>query len=601
MKESLIASLAKAVVTLGLDPALVALEYPENPDHGDFSTNIALAAAKQAKVSPKALAENVVAAFEKVKPDFIESVSVAGPGFINFKVKDREFADEIVRLADNQTAVSDGPDGSSSLKHFTSGKRRFPEVKRHGSKGDASTPLIMVEYTDPNPFKVFHIGHLMSNAIGESISRLIEYSGADVKRANWQGDVGPHVAKAIWGAMNSNKPALEASTKTDDSPAGFWGKAYVKGAEAYENDPKVKKEIEDINKKVYDRSDSKVNEWYDRGRKESLDAFEIIYKRLGTKFDSYFFEGTEGRNGEAIVREHLKDGIFKESEGAIIFKGEDHGLHTRVFITSKGLPTYETKEIGLNIEKFKLYPDLNESLIITGNEQSDYFKVLLKVFELIRPEIASKTKHMSHGLMRFASGKMSSRTGNVISAEALIDDIKAMVMEKMIGREFSAIEADEISDMIAIAAIKYTILRQGIGGDVIFDSAKSISFEGDSGPYLQYSAVRAQSVLAKAEKEAGSREKGAHKIALPEKVGLLEQLIVRFPDIAERARQEYAPQHVANYLINLAGAFNAFYGNSVIVDVKEPLSPYRIELTRAFLKTMTDGLWLLGIKVPRRM
>ncbi len=143
---------------------------------------------------------------------------------------------------------------------------------------------------------------------------------------------------------------------------------------------------------------------------------------------------------------------------------------------------------------------------------------------------------------------------------------------------------------------------RSIGGDIIFDSAKSISFEGDSGPYLQYSAVRAHSVLEKAGKEGvRSIEKGARRIALPDKAGLLEKLIVRFPDIVARAQAEYAPQQIAGYLIDLAGAFNSFYGNNTIVDPKEPLSPYRIFLTQAFLATMTNGLWLLGIKVPRKM
>jgi len=171
----------------------------------------------------------------------------------------------------------------------------------------------------------------------------------------------------------------------------------------------------------------------------------------------------------------------------------------------------------------------------------------------------------------------------------------------MAGREFAAGESDEIADMIAIAAIKYTVLRQAIGGDVIFDSAKSISFEGDSGPYLQYSAVRAAAVLEKAEKEGIQAATDSATAALPEKTGLLEKLISRFPDLVARARAEYAPQHIAGYLINLAGAFNSFYGNQMIVDPKDPLSPYYVALTQAFRTTMVNGLWLLGIKVPRKM
>jgi arginyl-tRNA synthetase len=186
--------------------------------------------------------------------------------------------------------------------------------------------------------------------------------------------------------------------------------------------------------------------------------------------------------------------------------------------------------------------------------------------------------------------------------EALLGEIKDMVMEKIADREFSATEKAEIAETVALGAIRYTILRQSIGGDVIFDSAASISFEGDSGPYLQYAAVRANSILEKAQKEGvRSTEKGAAPIALPEHVSLVEKLISRFPDIVERARIEYSPQHVANYLVALAGAFNAYYAANQIVSDTDPLSPYRVDLTKAFHTVMVNGLWLLGIKVPKRM
>ena len=566
MKEQLLERLKKAAAEFGIEPSAVNLEYSDSSEKGDLSTNVALASGKKLKENPRALADKLIAKLDADRPDFVASIEAAGPGFINFRLKDEIFAKAVVALADHGA----------------------PKIPRSGRK-------VMIEYTDPNPFKVFHIGHLMSNAIGESLSRLIEHSGAEVIRACYQGDVGLHVAKTIWAITKKSKQSIDKVSGSVEEKVKWLGEMYIEGSK-YDEDKEVQKEIVEINKKVFAKSDAEINSIYEAGRKWSLEYFDTVYRRLGTKFDKFFFESEVGEAGVKAVDEFLKQGVFVKSEGAIVFKGEDHGLHTRVFITSQGLPTYETKELGLNEEKFQLYPDLGESIIVTANEQNDYFKVLLKVLSLVKPEIAQKTKHLSHGMMRFASGKMSSRKGNIISAESLIDDIKGMVQEKMVGREFPASEAEEVADMVAIAAIKYTILRQGIGGDVIFDSAASISFEGDSGPYLQYSAVRAQSVLAKAEKEAVHSE-----IKLPEKAGQLERLIVRFPDLASRAREEYAPQQIAGYLIELAGAFNAFYGNNTIVDPKEPLSTYRIALTRAFLATMTDGLWLLGIKVPKKM
>jgi arginyl-tRNA synthetase len=575
MKDELLKHLWKAVGMLDIGLASVALEYPENPDHGDFSTNVALANAKILKTNPRVLAEKVVEAFKKDMPDFVESVEIAGAGFINFKLKDKVFADQIVSIASG--------DGEYGWSKADVGKK------------------IMVEYTDPNPFKIFHIGHLMSNAIGESISRMIEGSGAKVIRACYQGDVGLHVAKTIW-ALKHEDGALNKmeGLKTATEKVKWLGEMYVIGT-AHDEDASIQNEIIEINKKIFDRSDKEINSIYDNGRKWSLEYFDLIYKRLGTNFDKLFFESEVDEEGMKIVSAFLAKGVFAKSEGAVVFKGEDRGLHTRVFVTSQGLPTYETKELGLNTEKFKLYPDLSQSIIVTANEQNDYFKVLLKAFEEIDPDIAKKTLHMSHGIMRFASGKMSSRKGNIVSAESLIDEIKDMVKEKMSGRELSSAQVDEISDQVAIAAIKYTILRQAIGGDVIFDSAKSISFEGDSGPYLQYSAVRAAAVIEKAGKEGVKVAKNSAKATLPEKAGLLEKLIVRFPDIVARARVEYAPQHIAGYLINLAGAFNSFYGNQTIADAKDPLSPYYVALTKSFRTTMTNGLWLLGIKVPEKM
>ncbi len=563
MKEALIRALASAASQAGIESADISLEYPENPEHGDFSTNLALAHAKKLKTNPRALAEKVVAELKKAQPGFVASAEIAGAGFINFKVKDAFLAMQAIKP--------------------------LPEPQKDPKRA------IMVEYTDPNPFKIFHIGHLMSNAVGESVSRLVEYAGAKVIRACYQGDTGFHVAKTLWAVIHeagATEKLKGLGTVTEQ--VKLLGDMYVLGS-SHDEEPAIQKEIVEINKKIFDRSDKGINDLYDYGRKVSLEYFDVVYKRLGTKFDTFYFEKDVAGTGVEIVNKFLEQGLFEKSEGAVVFKGEEFGLHTRVFINSQGLPTYEAKELGLNIEKFKKHPDLQESIIVTGNEINEYFKVLKKVLSLVAPTVAEKTTHLSHGMLRFASGKMSSRKGNIISAEDLIAEVKAMVLEKMAGRDFSAGESDEVADMIAVAAIKYSILRQGIGGDVIFDSDKSISFEGDSGPYLQYSAVRAQSVLAK----AGDKQQAVK--VFPDQVGLLERMITRFPDIADRARQEYAPQHIANYLINLAGAFNGFYAGNPIIDADEPLSPYRIELTRSFLGVMTHGLWLLGIKVPKRM
>jgi arginyl-tRNA synthetase len=574
MKQEISAAVEKALISLDISGTSFRLEYPDNSDHGDFSCNAAMVNAKRLGMAPKVLADKLVKVLRDNLPSSVQSVEIAGPGFINFKVKDAVYAEQIVSVAQG--------DGEYGWNTHDAGKQ------------------ILIEYTDPNIFKAFHIGHLMANSIGESLSRLIQASGASLTRLCYPSDIGLHIAKSIW-AMKKHLSEVPGESATIQEKTTFLGTMYVEGTRSYDADPAVKIEIDALNKVIYDKSDAEVNALYDKGRAWSLAHFELLYAVLGTKFDAYLYESDMAPVGLDIVRAHIGN-VFQESEGAVIFKGEDYGLHTRVFINSHGLPTYETKEMGLNTTKFKQYPKTDQSIVITASEQNDYFRVVLKALELIDENVGTKTKHIGHGMLRFSSGKMSSRTGNVITMEALLGEIKDMVMEKIADREFSATEKAEIAETVALGAIRYTILRQSIGGDVIFDSAASISFEGDSGPYLQYAAVRANSILEKAQKEGvRSTEKGAAPIALPEHVSLVEKLISRFPDIVERARIEYSPQHVANYLVALAGAFNAYYAANQIVSDTDPLSPYRVDLTKAFHTVMVNGLWLLGIKVPKRM
>ena len=551
------------------NPAAV-FEHPAELAHGDYSTNAALVHAKELKLKPREVAEKIVAILEKRIPKEIEKVEVAGAGFINFYLSKEFFAEELKKV-----------DSDFGKNKSLVGKK------------------VMVEYSDLNPFMEFHIGHLMSNAIGESIARLLEFQGAETRRACYQGDVGLHVAKALFGYLQGEKQ---------------WGLAYANGNAAYERETDAKKEIEEINKKIYSRADVKTNKIYDFGKASSLKSFDLIYKTLGTKFDFFFFESETGEFGKKIVAEFLKKGVFEKSEGAIIFKGENHGLHTRVFINKEGLPTYEAKEIALPKIKHDKYP-YDVSVILTGNEVNDYFRVLLCALGIISPELAKKTKHLSHGMLRLPSGKMSSRTGTVITAESLIGQVKEMVRAKLREREMAESEKEKVAEVVAIGAIKYSILRQAIGGDIIFDLEHSISFEGDSGPYLQYSYVRANSVLAKAGASQDNILKSPRVAAsLHESRStrhfqdvsrsaptILERLLSRFPEVVGRAGAEYAPHYITTYLTELAGTFNSWYANEQIVDQADPTSPYKVALTSAFSIVMRNGLWLLGIKVPEKM
>ncbi len=333
-----------------------------------------------------------------------------------------------------------------------------------------------------------------------------------------------------------------------------------------------------------------------------MEAFEDLYKMLGTKFDYYFLESAMADIGVEIVNENMGK-VFEESEGAIVFKAEKYNeegqpkLHTRVFITSQSLPLYEAKELGLTVEKFKTEPGMDLSIVITANEQLDYMRVVAMALSLIHPEFENKMKHITHGMMRLASGKMGSRKGNAVTGESLITDAREAVFQKMSDREFSEEERESIVSAVAVSAIKYSILKQGIGGDIIYDFEKSISFEGDSGPYLQYSYTRANSVLEKAQKENIIPDFEN----VPTEIFEVEKMLYKFPEVVARSVSAYEPHHIASYLIEVARAYNSFYGNNVIVDKADSNSPYKVALTYAFSFVMKNGLHLLGIEAPRKM
>lgn len=567
--EKLTVYIQESLAVLGFTDQAIKLDHPGDFAHGDYSTNVALALAKPLGKSPHDVAKLILTELEKTKLPEIEKIEIAGPGFINFYLSREFFTNEVAAI----------------LKaHENYGKNEILSGKK-----------VMVEYTQPNPFKPFHIGHLMTNAIGESISRIVEYHGAKVIRANYQGDVGPHVAKAIYGLMKNPIPAeLEAVS----AQALYIGECYAKGNDAYENDTEAKKEIDAINKKIYDRSEEKINELYDWGRGVTLAAFESLYTILGTKFDYSFFESEMAPIGLAIVNEYLEKGVFEKSDGAIVFHGEKYNpaLHTRVFVNSQGLPTYETKELGLTKQKFA-YENPDLSIVTTAVEQGEYMKVVKEAMRHIEPMWADRTMHITNGMMRLVSGKMASRKGNVVTGESLLNEAMQVILERVQGRAFTAFEREEVVTQVAVAAIKYAILRSAIGGDIVYDFDKSISFEGDSGPYLQYSATRAHSVLRKAEVEGIASDAGQ----APSQINLLEHLLYRFPEVVVRAGESYAPHHIATYLIELASAFNSFYAETAIVDSKDEYSPYKIALTKTFTIVMKNGLSLLGIQVPEKM
>ncbi|MBO7699080.1 arginine--tRNA ligase [Candidatus Saccharibacteria bacterium] len=530
----------------------------------EFSTNICMKLGGILKMNPREVAEQVMATLRGDK-EFSFDVEMAGPGFLNFIARDEYWKQNLADLAGDFA-------GNISSDEY-SGK------------------TVICEFSDPNPFKVLHVGHLYTSIVGDSISRLVEFAGGKVVRANFGGDVGLHVAKTLFAVIRDG-----ADTKDIETIAA----KYVEGTRAYEDDEVAKAEIVALNKAIYQIAEAgegktvstngltvggkpvaaeDVAKLYWQGRKVSYQYFDDFYARVGVKFDKYYPESTVAVRGLAAVKEHVGD-VYKESNGAIVFEGEPYGLHTRVFVNAEGLPTYEAKDVGLILTKWDDY-QFDKSVVITGNDIIDYMKVVLKSVSMFAPELVEKTQHITHGNVRLPGNeKMSSRKGNFIKAVDVLNEVSGLV------------KGDA---MISLGAIKYAFLKYKIGGNIEFDAKESVSTTGNSGVYLQYSAVRAKKILAgvsSASADADGWELSEHEKKLIRK-------LAQYKYILFEAVRDLTPHKLANYLYETAQEFSRFYENVKVAGSEHEAE--RAEIVRAYLNVMTHGLGILGIEVPEEM
>ncbi len=570
----------------------VIIDIPADIANGHYSTNIAMRLASQLKRNPLEIAQEVVDALEA--DPAISKVEVAKPGFINFFLSNRYLLTQISKIASNK--------GDYLNLDAKIGKK------------------VVIEYTDANPFKEFHIGHLYTNSVGESFARLQEAVGAQVKRANYQGDIGLHVAKTLWGLeekLREEKVTFEdleqASLK---ARVRFLGEAYALGAEYYDDfkDKMVQEEIDEINYYIFSLvsdieprdsfkkyEEMNLSEKYKKGRQWCLDYFETIYERLGTTFDYYFFESEVGQTGLEIVMKNVGK-VFKKDDGSIIYKGDEKkNLHTRVFVNKQGVPTYEAKEIGLAFKKAELV-DYDESVVITGNEQVGYFKVVLDALSKLNKDLSEKTVHIPHGMVRLpGKAKMSSRKGEIIRGDDLLDSVKEKVMNIM--EHSDQVDEDNIllvSEKIAVGAIKYAFLKVSVGKDITFDIEKSISFEGDTGPYLMYVYSRCNSILKEADFENPRGVCIESCMDNPLVKGLSVQ-ISRYEKQLLDSSINYSPSTLAQYLFSLGQTFNSFYQGVRVLDAPDEEREILLSLVKATMVVIQDGLDKLGIEVVEKM
>ena len=573
---------------LGVD-APVELARPDE-QFGDYATNVALQLGRQVGKNPREIAEALAEKLQSSLDAKLSDVSVAGPGFLNLRLSDQAL-----------TAVL---------------------------TADAGEPYagqtIVTEYSDPNPFKVLHAGHLYTSVVGDAISNLLEAAGGKVHRVNFGGDVGLHVGKTMWAILEDfgGEHPEKLGDVADGERAEWMVKCYGHGTAAYEDDETAKEKIIELNKRVYqlyadNDHESPFAQIYWTCRQWSYDYFDAFYSRIGTRFEKYYPESETAPIGLTTVKKQLASGVYQESGGAVIFSGEKYGLHTRVFINSQGLPTYEAKDVGLIMAKWRDY-HFDKSVVITGNDIDEYMKVVLKSVEQFEPELVKRTVHFTHGNVKLAGGvKMSSRKGNIFRA---VDVLNAAA-------EANKAATGRNDEQAVLGAVKYAFLKQRIGADIIYDPKESVSLEGNSGPYLQYAHARARSILARVSgvpHTAGDQLRSDARVpdvrsasvfaghptlhSAPDALnsgGLqadersMLRKITEYPEVVAKATNELMPHHICTYLYELAQAFNRFYEHNRVIGHER--QDVRTRIVEYYSETLKNGLSLLGITAPERM
>lgn len=534
---------------------------PTSPEFGDLTTNVAMQLSGRLSRQPRDIAQTIAESLSDV--EFVQEVNVAGPGFINIRLTIEAHAsvvEEIIYAGDS-----------------------------YGSTNYLKGKEVIAEYSDPNPFKILHAGHLYTSLVGDAISNIAESAGAKVHRVNFGGDVGLHVGKAMWaivrnlGGENPDKLAeVNAVDRLD-----WISLRYVEGNEAYESNDTAKAEIMDFNKRVYaihseNDKESSFAQIYWTCRQWSYDGFDVLYKKLAMKpFEKYYPESATTPLGLETVSAGLSSGVFEKSDGAVVYKGEKDGLHTRVFLTKEGLPTYEAKDLGLALNKWKDY-QFDKNIIITGNDIIEYMKVVQKAVSHFHPEISERTTHLTHGIVKLSGGvKMSSRKGNILRADDILESAKDAYFKSTNTDNWSAV----------LAAVKYAFLKQRIGGDIIYNPEESVSITGNSGPYLQYAHARARSIISKSEQSTSYRGHDSEVVILKK--------LAEYSSVMKKAAEEMMPHHIANYLFELAQVFNSFYEKERVIGSEREAE--RVRLVSAYAQVLKNGLAILGISAPEKM
>lgn len=549
----------KSLTTNELSLVSFSIEHPAHPQFGDFSTNVAMIVAQQMSSNSRELATKIVQNILEQKSEILDKVEVAGPGFINFMLSKKYFVDIISSIQ-----IKGETFGSS-----TRGKNR----------------TAIVEFSSPNIAKPFTIGHLRSTIIGDAIARILAFSGYHVIRDNHLGDWGTQFGKQI---VALKKWGNEEELKTSEQPVKYLVELYVKFHTEAEQNPTLEDEARTWFLKL-EQGDAEARRIWKLCVDYSMVQFNALYQMLDVKFDMMLGESFFEDKMQPVLDDLVTKKLATESEGALLVFFKDDQYPPLMVRKKDGATLYATRDLAT--DKYRIDTWGKDVLIINevGAEQSTYFKQIYEVEELLGYVKKTQRVHIGHGLMRFKDGKMSTRKGNTIWLEDVLRDAV----------ERASLFNPQVAHEVGIGALKYNDLKREVSKEVVFAWDDVLNLKGNSGPYLQYTGARALSVLKKA-KEAGI-DPAIPKNLENVQITMVERMLCQFPEIVERAVEEYAPHHICTYLFSLAQEFNSYYGTHQIVAEDKVVSAYRVALTAAVAQVMQNGLKLLGISSPETM
>ncbi len=483
-----------------------------------------------------------------------------------------------------------------------------------------SPGYLMVEYSSPNTNKPLHLGHIRNNLLGFSISQILKANGNKVEMVNLVNDRGIHICKSMlaWEKYGNNETPASTGMKGDH----LVGKYYVlfdkkfreqveellkngmSREEAEKNAP-LQREIEEMLRK-WEAGDSHTKELWKTMNNWVYEGFAVTYKKLGVSFDKIYYESETYLLGKKMVEKGLAENIFFRSEdGSVRIDLTDAGLEQKVLLRSDGTSVYITQDIGTAQLRFDDYPGLEKLIYVVGNEQEHHFKVLREIFRKLKRPWANGLFHLSYGMVDLPSGKMKSREGTVVDGDDLITEIveQAEMATKAQGKldDYDNDEARELYHSLGMGALKYFILKVDPKKRMLFNPTESIDLNGNTGPFIQYTYARIRSVLRKGNSiKKNEPDFAAHNLSKEEKS--LIHLIYLYPQTVREAGENYSPALIANYVYEVAKAYNHFYHDHVIVDESQlEISSFRLLISELTASVIRQSMDLLGIKVPERM